>query len=141
MSLLGQMLYLRFHQLVFQQPQWEKTTGFLDLNEQRLYDSDRYQEFSYDISSSININDWKNPLKFAAHPAGFKVVGTQVLSQGSTKEFRSKPSLNLNAGNTFDWWVSNTNSLGTTFNGTTFVSFLNHLLEQLVKSLLSLTGL
>ena len=100
---------------------WERTTGFLDLNEQRLYDSDRYQEFSYDISSSININDWKNPLKFAAHPAGFKVVGTQVLSQASLKDYRKRPQLNLNAGNSFDWWVPTTNSIGTTFNGTTYV--------------------
>ena len=100
---------------------WERTTGFLDLNEQRLYDSDRYQEFSYDIASSININDWKNPLKFAAHPAGFKVVGTQVLSQASLKDYRTKPVLNLNAGNSFDWWVPTTNSLQTTFNGTTYV--------------------
>ena len=100
---------------------WEKTTGFLDLNEQRLYDSDRYQEFSYDISSSININDWKNPLKFAAHPAGFKVVGTQVLSQASIKDHRSKPTLNLNSGNSYDWWIPATNRLGTTFNGTTYV--------------------
>jgi len=100
---------------------WERTTGFLDLNEQRLYDSDRYQEFSYDISSSININDWKNPLKFAAHPAGFKVVGTQVLSQGVKKTYRPKPSENLAAGNEFDWWVPVTNTLQTTFNGTTYV--------------------
>ena len=64
---------------------WEKTTGFLDLNEQRVYDSDRFQEFSYDVSSSVNITDWKNPLKFAAHPAGFKVVGTQVLLSISQK--------------------------------------------------------
>ena len=27
---------------------WERTTGFLDLNEQRVYDSNRFQEFSYD---------------------------------------------------------------------------------------------
>ena len=98
---------------------WEKTTGFLDLNEQRLYDSDRYQEFSYDISSSININDWKSPLKFAAHPAGFKVAGTQVLSQASVN-----PDLNhlsILMGNSFDWWVPTTNSLGNTFNGTMYI--------------------
>jgi len=100
---------------------WERTTGFLDLNEQRVYDSDRYQEFSYNISSSININDWKSPLKFAAHPAGFKVVGTQVLSQATKKSYRAKPTINLSAGNTTDWWVYNTNSMGTTFNGTTYV--------------------
>ena len=100
---------------------WERTTGFLDLNEQRVYDSDRFQEFSYDISSSININDWKNPLKFAAHPAGFKVVGTQVLTQSVKKDYRSRSNLNLSAGNTTDWWQPTTNSLGTTFNGTTFI--------------------
>ena len=100
---------------------WEKTTGFLDLNEQRLYDSDRYQEFSYDISSSININEWKNPLKFAAHPAGFKVVGTQVLSQASLKDYRTQPILNLNAGDSYSWWTPTTNSLGNTFNGTTYI--------------------
>ena len=101
---------------------WERTTGFLDLNEQRVYDSNRFQEFSYDVSSSININDWKNPLKFAAHPAGFKVVGTQVLSQSVKKDYRSRPNLNLSAGNDTDWWQSTTNSIGTTFNGTTFVT-------------------
>ena len=101
---------------------WEKTTGFLDLNEQRVYDSNRFQEFSYDISSPINITDWKNPLKFAAHPAGFKVVGTQVLTQSVKKDFRPRSTLNLNPSNTFDWWVPNTNSIGTTFNGTTFIT-------------------
>ena len=101
---------------------WEKTTGFLDLNEQRVYDSNRFQEFSYDISSPINISDWKNPLKFAAHPAGFKVVGTQVLLSSVKKTFRPRSSANLNPSSQFDWWTPNTNSLGTTFNGTTFIT-------------------
>ena len=101
---------------------WEKTTGFLDLNEQRVYDSNRFQEFSYDISSSVNISDWKNPLKFAAHPAGFKVVGTQVLLSSVKKTFRPRSSANLNPSSQFDWWTPNTNSLGTTFNGTTFIT-------------------
>ena len=101
---------------------WEKTTGFLDLNEQRVYDSDRFQEFSYDVSSSVNITDWKNPLKFAAHPAGFKVVGTQVLVQSVTKAFRPRSTLNSNPSSTYDWWTTNTNSVGNTFNGTTFIT-------------------
>ena len=101
---------------------WERTTGFLDVNEQRVYDSDRFQEFSYDISSPININEWKNPLKFAAHPAGFKVVGTQVLLSSVTKIYRPRSSSNVNPSSQFDWWTSNTNTLGTTFNGTTFIT-------------------
>ena len=101
---------------------WERTTGFLDVNEQRVYDSNRFQEFSYDISSPINITEWKNPLKFAAHPAGFKVVGTQVLLQSVSKAYRPRSSANLNPSSQFDWWTSNTNTLGTTFNGTTFIT-------------------
>ena len=101
---------------------WEKTTGFLDLNEQRVYDSDRFQEFSYDISSSVNITDWKNPLKFAAHPAGFKVVGTQVLTQSVKKDYRPRSLPNSAPSNDYDWWIQQTNSVGTTFNGTTFIT-------------------
>ena len=101
---------------------WERTTGFLDLNEQRVYDSNRFQEFSYDISSSVNITDWKNPLKFAAHPAGFKVVGTQVLLQSVKKEYRPRSTVNLSPSADYDWWTSNTNSVGTTFNGFTSIT-------------------
>ena len=101
---------------------WEKTTGFLDLNEQRVYDSNRFQEFSYDISSSVNISDWKNPLKFAAHPAGFKVVGTQVLLSSVKKSFRPRSTNNTTPSSQFDWWLPNTNTIGNTFNGTTFIT-------------------
>ena len=38
---------------------WSRTTGFLDVNEQRIYDSNRFQEYSYEISSPINISKWK----------------------------------------------------------------------------------
>ena len=100
---------------------WERTTGFLDLNEQRVYDSDRFQEFSYDVSSSVNITDWKNPLKFAAHPAGFKVVGTQVLLSSVKKEYRPRSSSNASPSSTYDWWLPNINSVGSTFNGNTFI--------------------
>ena len=101
---------------------WERTTGFLDLNEQRVYDSNRFQEFSYDISSSVNITEWKNPRKFAAHPAGFKVVGTQVLLQSVKKEYRPRSTVNLSPSADYDWWTSNTNSVGTTFNGFTSIT-------------------
>ena len=50
------------------------------------------------------------------------MVGTQVLSQGVKKDYRSRSNLNLSAGNDTDWWQATTNSIGTTFNGTTFVT-------------------
>ena len=84
---------------------WEKTTGFLDLNEQRLYDSDRFQEFSYEISSSININDWRSPVKFAAHPAGFKVFGSQLVETNVFKSFRPMPTRDYITPDLYNWWV------------------------------------
>ena len=102
---------------------WSRTTGFLDVNEQRIYDSDRFQEYSYEISSPINIGKWKNPLKFATHPAGFKVVGTQVVLESSAKVYRSKSTLNPNysLNEPWAWWVSSPQSTLQTFNGTTYV--------------------
>ena len=102
---------------------WERTTGFLDVNEQRLYDSDRFQEYSYEISSPINISKWKNPLKFATHPAGFKVVGTQVVVESSAKVYRAKSTLNANYSTSepWAWWVTASQPNLETFNGTTYV--------------------
>ena len=104
---------------------WERTTGFLDVNEQRIYDSDRFQEYSYEISSPINISKWKNPLKFAAHPAGFKVLGTQVILQSAAKVYRNKPTINPNysPNEPWAWWVESPqpDSFYKTFNGTTYV--------------------
>ena len=102
---------------------WSRTTGFLDVNEQRLYDSDRFQEYSYEISSPINISKWKNPVKFAAHPAGFKVVGTQVVLESSAKVYRAKSTLNPNysSNEPWAWWVSSPQSSLQTLNGTTYV--------------------
>ena len=100
---------------------WEKTTGFLDLNEQRLYDSNRFQEFSYEISSSINIKDWKNPIKFAAHPAGFKVFGSQILSTATFKDFKPTPYRDFVTNDLYNWWLPGVPPATLkTFNGTTF---------------------
>ena len=84
---------------------WERTTGFLDINEQRLYDSNRFQEFSYEISSPINISEWKNPVKFAAHPAGFKVFGSQIVETATFKSFRPKPFRDFVTNDLYNWWV------------------------------------
>ena len=50
------------------------------------------------------------------------MVGTQVLLQSVRKEFRPRSTNNLNPSSQFDWWQPNTNSLGNTFNGTTFIT-------------------
>ena len=100
--------------------EFKRTTGILDLNEQRIYDSNRYQEFSYVVNSPINIKEWKNQFKTSAHPAGFKVLGTQVVSQSAFKRYRSKSFYNPANPSPTDWWEERFGPEDQSFNGTTY---------------------
>ena len=48
-------------------------------NEQRLFDSDYYQYFSYSIKSEIEIAKWKDAVSTLNHTAGFKKFSDLVL--------------------------------------------------------------
>ena len=100
--------------------EFKRTTGILDLNDQRLYDSDRYQEFSYVVNSPINVKDWKNQFKNSAHPAGFKVLGTQVVSQSAFKRYQRRSYYNPANPDTYNWWEQRFGDENKSFNGTTF---------------------
>ena len=100
--------------------EWKRTTGILDLNEQRIYDSNRYQEFSYVVNSPINVKEWKNQFKTSAHPAGFKVLGTQVVSQSTFKNYRKKSFYNPANPSSYDWWEPREGDPTESFYGTTY---------------------
>ena len=100
--------------------EFKRTTGILDLNDQRLYDSDRYQEFSYVVNSPINVKDWKNQFKNSAHPAGFKVLGTQVVSQSAFKRYQRRSYYNPSNPDPNNWWEQRFGDENVSFNGTTF---------------------
>ena len=100
--------------------EFKRTTGILDLNDQRLYDSDRYQEFSYVVNSPINVREWKNQFKNSAHPAGFKVLGTQVVSQSAFKRYQRRSYYNPSNPDTNNWWEQRFGDENVSFNGTTF---------------------
>jgi hypothetical protein len=51
---------------------WQNQTGFLNVNSQRVHDSDYYQYFSYSIKSRIPIDTWKDAVNALNHTAGFK---------------------------------------------------------------------
>ena len=51
---------------------WESNTGKLNVNEQRLIDSDYYQYFSYSLKSKIAYDTWNEIVSSMAHPGGFK---------------------------------------------------------------------
>ena len=100
--------------------EFKRTTGILDLNDQRLYDSDRYQEFSYVVNSPINVKQWKNQFKNSAHPAGFKVLGTQVVSQSAFKRYQRRSYYNPSNPDPNSWWEQRFGDENLSFNGTTF---------------------
>ena len=53
---------------------------------QRVTDSNFYQDYSYVVRSRTPIDKWRNALKDTTHPAGFKMFGEVYLeSEGSNR--------------------------------------------------------
>lgn len=69
---------------------WNKNTGFLNNNSQRIQDSDYYQNFSYSLKSEIPIQEWNDAVSNLNHTLGFKkfsdliVESTPIISGIST---------------------------------------------------------
>ena len=64
---------------------FNRNTGFLNDNIQRLHDNDYYQYFSYSLKSPIEIKTWDNAVSSLDHTAGFKKFSDlQVVSFGAT---------------------------------------------------------
>jgi hypothetical protein len=51
---------------------WNKETGFLNNNTQRIHNNDYYQYFSYSIKSPISYETWNEPVSTLNHTSGFK---------------------------------------------------------------------
>ena len=51
---------------------WKNNQGFLNDSQQRLFDSDYYQFFSYSLKSECEIEKWDEPVSSLNHTAGFK---------------------------------------------------------------------
>ena len=58
---------------------WQKETGFLDNQFQRIHDSDYYQYFSYALRSQVSFNTWNNPVSNLNHTAGFKKFSDLII--------------------------------------------------------------
>ena len=50
---------------------WEKQTGVLNLNSERLPDNDYYQNFSYSLKSKVSLETWDDAVSSLNHTAGF----------------------------------------------------------------------
>mgnify|MGYP001553352176 CR=1 FL=1 len=54
---------------------WNRQTGFLNNDLQRVQDSDYYQNFSYSIKSEVPIQEWNDVVSNLNHTLGFKKFG------------------------------------------------------------------
>jgi hypothetical protein len=58
---------------------WNRETGFLNNDFQRVHDSDYYQYFSYALKSQKDLNTWDNAVSTLNHTAGFKKFGNLIV--------------------------------------------------------------
>ena len=58
---------------------FQKNTGFLNDNLQRVFDSDYYQYFSYSLKSEVEFEKWNEPVSTLNHTGGFKKFSDLVL--------------------------------------------------------------
>ena len=58
---------------------WQKETGFLNNQFQRVHDSDYYQYFSYSLKSEIPLDTWDNAVGNLNHTSGFKRFSDLVI--------------------------------------------------------------
>lgn len=63
---------------------WNRNTGFLNDNLQRIPNNEYYQNFSYSLKSDVDFDTWNNAVGSLNHTAGFKKFSDlQVVSEGS----------------------------------------------------------
>ena len=62
---------------------FQKNTGFLNDDLQRVFDSDYYQYFSYSLKSECEYEKWKEPVSTLNHTAGFKKFSDLIIRNES----------------------------------------------------------
>lgn len=63
---------------------WQRQTGFLDNELQRMHDNDYYQYFSYDLKSQVSYDTWKDDVQKLNHTAGFKEFSNLIIESSDT---------------------------------------------------------
>ena len=135
---------------------WQKDTGKLNNDFQRIPDNDYYQNFSYSIQSEVQEQNFKDALENIAHPTGYKNFSDLVIKSNATPGFarsttltarspQSATDLKVNIDNIASMYVKNDYDFATeeTFNtggssggGTDlskFISFQNRKITNLLS--------
>ena len=72
---------------------WQKDTGKLSNDFQKLQDSDYYQNFSYSIQSEIQEKDFEDAVDSIIHPTGFKNFSDLVIKSQPTAGYARSTTL------------------------------------------------
>lgn len=74
---------------------YKSDKGKLGVSNQKLLDSNFYQDYSYVVQSKTPINQWRDLIKSTTHPAGFKLFGQvdiEATGQSAMPQQQSKNS-------------------------------------------------
>jgi hypothetical protein len=77
---------------------WQKDTGKLNDDFQKLEDNDYYQNFSYSIKSEVQETEWSNAVDSIIHPSGYKKFSDLVVTSVSSAGFSRSDNLRVSAG-------------------------------------------
>jgi hypothetical protein len=127
---------------------WNKETGFLNYNTQRIHDSDYYQYFSYAIKSKVEYDKWNENVSKLAHTSGFKKFGDFVVDSDSKFFGMNKDQdgsdisgiadiygvVDINCYPDFDLVRENSIQIGSKI-GSNEVSFNSRILQDYVESI------
>lgn len=75
---------------------FESDKGKIGSTNQRITDSDFYQDYSYVIRSRTSINEWRNAVKSTTHPAGFKMFGEMYVESEGALEMETNQNTSQN---------------------------------------------
>jgi len=77
---------------------WQKDTGKLNDDFQKIEDNDYYQNFSYSIKSEVQETEWNSAVDAIIHPSGYKKFSDLVVTSVSTAGFARSTNLKVQAG-------------------------------------------
>ena len=73
---------------------WEGSSGLASGNN-RLQDNSYWQDFSYVIRSSRSLSEYSDPVKKTLHPAGYRLFGEYLITDGQSGEGESARRLRI----------------------------------------------
>ena len=78
---------------------WQKETGFLNFNTERIPDNNYYQQFSYSLKSKVSYETWNDAVSALAHPTGLLKFSDHVIE---TQDENFRGAFTKASGSTID---------------------------------------